>query len=378
MRPISSMYHPITPALLAFILLAGTAVPNSGGAEAPAPLQKVAPPPPGKLYHAVYPGGITGDEDDIALTDLQTYTGLAGHDVAWVYFSNNWFKSRAFPVEMATWIRNAGAVPYIRLMLRHTTDQNKPPREFRLQNIIDGKLDEDLTKWADAARDFGTPLLAEYGTEMNGRWFPWNGIWNGANRKKGFGSRDVADGPERFIAAYRHIVELVRSRGASNVSWVFHANADDDPEARWNQLERYYPGDDVVDWLGLSAYGYQTPMARYPRETFRELVDRVYPRLAALSSEKPIMVLEFGHTAGNPRQDAATWANEAFTDLFSGRWPRIAGFSWWNERWENDEKARHDTTMRLQDIPALSAVFQQQLDTHADALQESPVFMPAE
>jgi hypothetical protein len=375
MQHLSAMHQSFTPALVALLIAAGTAIQGAGGAEA---LQKAAPPPAGKLYHAVYPGGISGDEDDITLADLQTYTGIAGHSVAWVYFSNNWNKSREFPVEMATWIRNAGAVPYIRLMLRHTTDQNKPPREFSLRKIIEGALDEDLAKWADAALAFGTPLLVEYGTEMNGRWFPWNGIWNGANRKTGFGARDVADGPERFVAAYRHIVEVVRSRGASNVSWVFHANAQDDPEARWNQLERYYPGDDVVDWLGLSAYGYQTPMARYPRERFRDLVDEVYPRLAALSADKPIMVLEFGHTAGNPQQDAAAWANEAFTDLFSGRWPRIAGFSWWNERWENDEKARHNTTMRLQDIPALSAIFRQQLDTHAAVLQESPVFAPVE
>ena len=36
----------------------------------------------------------------------------------------------------------------------------------------------------------------------------------------------------------------------------------------------------------------------------------------------------------------------------------MIGFSWWNERWENDNKPAHDTNMRVQDNPALADVFQ--------------------
>ena len=53
--------------------------------------QVVAPTEPA-LYHGVYPGGRTGEEDDVAPSDLQEYEAAVGHSAAWVYFSNNWYQ----------------------------------------------------------------------------------------------------------------------------------------------------------------------------------------------------------------------------------------------------------------------------------------------
>ncbi|MFQ6102259.1 MAG: hypothetical protein ACE5OS_13650 [Anaerolineae bacterium] len=52
---------------------------------------------------------------------------------------------------------------------------------------------------------------------------------------------------------------------------------------------------------------------------FRDGMDEVYPRLAALSSDKPIAVLEFGVAAGNPLCDQAAWTKDALTDLIAFR-----------------------------------------------------------
>jgi hypothetical protein len=89
------------------------------------------------------------------------------------------------------------------------------------------------------------------------------------------------------------------------------------------------------------------------------MMDDVYPRLAALGPSKPIMLLEFGVCRNNPRGDQAAWAERALSDLVQNRWPKVMGFSWWNERWENDGNPMHDTSMRLQDNPSLAAVFQE-------------------
>jgi hypothetical protein len=72
----------------------------------------------GRIYHGVYPGGIDGEEDDITLNDVLRYEAACGKQVAWVYFLNNWYRSRAFPLATAKWIRADGAMPYIRLRLR--------------------------------------------------------------------------------------------------------------------------------------------------------------------------------------------------------------------------------------------------------------------
>lgn len=51
-------------------------------------------PPTGKIYHAVFPGGVTdwGEEDDITLNDLRSYEQQVGKTAVWVYFSHNWFR----------------------------------------------------------------------------------------------------------------------------------------------------------------------------------------------------------------------------------------------------------------------------------------------
>jgi len=69
------------------------------------------------------------------------------------------------------------------------------------------------------------------------------------------------------------------------------------------------------------------------------------------------VLAEFGVTDHNPHVDQAEWAEQALTDITGGRWPGLAGFSWWNEQWENDDNHAHDTTMRVQDNPRLAATF---------------------
>lgn len=315
-------------------------------------------PPPGHLYHGVFPGGFTGEESDLTADDLRSYEEAVGKKVAWVYFSHNWYEGRAFPLETAAWIREAGSIPYIRLMLRSSAEQNIAEPLFILQNIIDGQFDDDLHNWCASARDFETPLLAEYGTEVNGEWFSWNGIWNGAGQLDGYGDPDKPDGTERFRDTYRHIIQICRDEGANNITWVFHLNAGDWPDENWNAFENYYPGDDYIDWIGVSNYGAQTPQDDYWEE-FRINIDAVYPRIETLTKDKPIFIAEFGATNNNPLGNQAEWTRAALTDITSFRWPRIIGFSWWNEWWQNDDYPAHDTNMRLQDNPELQAVFQE-------------------
>jgi len=323
----------------------------------PAPVAATIPlPPAGSLYHGVYPGGVTGEEDDLTLADLTAYESASGRTAAWVYFSDNWYHGRAFPSTTATWIRDHGSVPYIRLMLRSSADQNKSEPVYSLSKIISGAFDSDLRAWCDGARDFGTRLIVEYGTEVNGEWFSWNGKWNGGGTGFGYGDPKQPNGPERFRDAYRRIIQTCRDEGANNITWVFHVNDGDWPDVSWNRFENYYPGDSYIDWIAVSSYGAQTPLDDY-WPVFRESLDTVYPRLAALTPNKPILVAEFGVTANNPLGSQSLWAQAALTDLLAFRWPRIMGFSWWNEWWQNDDNPAHDTDMRLQTNPSLAQVF---------------------
>ncbi|MDQ7779823.1 MAG: glycosyl hydrolase, partial [Planctomycetota bacterium] len=328
-----------------------------GQEEQEQPAKVIATPPEGTLYHGVFPGPAgAGEEDEVSKDSLASYTNAVGKPVAWVFFSHNWFKDRKFPAETASWIREAGSVPYIRLMLRSSEEQNIEETTFTLQRLVKGDFDSDLREWAKEARAFGTPLLAEYGVEMNGRWFPWNAVWNGGGTTEGYGDASVPNGPEIFRDTYRRIIKIARQEGAHNVTWVFHVNNEDIPDEPWNKLDLYYPGDEWIDWLAVSAYGAQKP-ADEEWATFREMMDKAYPRLAALSPDKPVIVAEFGCTSGHKTCKQAEWAEKALSDLTERRWPRVIGFCWWNEMWENDENPKHNTNMRVQDSRELAGAF---------------------
>ncbi|MCA9835385.1 MAG: hypothetical protein KC422_00655 [Trueperaceae bacterium] len=305
----------------------------------------------GSYYHGVYPGSDTGDESDISLAHLQSYETLAGRKAAWVYFSNEWYKSRAFPWATAKWIRETGSLPFIRLMLRSSPEISVEETTFSLERIVAGELDDDLRAWGKAAANFGTPLIVEWGGEMNGYWFHWNAYWHGKEA-----------GTELYKQAYRHIVETMRGEGASNITWVFHVNGDDDPSAAWNRFENYYPGHDVINWIGISMYSAQTPYDSY-WTNFRTSMDALMPRLDAMSDGKPVFLIELGAPAYNALGRSVDWVDGALGDILANRWDTLRGFSWWNEAWANDTNPAHDTDMRLETVPGLAEVFQRRLAT---------------
>lgn len=328
-------------------------------------------PPDGQFYQGVYPGGTTGEEDDITLGGLLDYENVVNKKATWVYFSNNWYRSRKFPVETASWIRNAGSIPYIRLMLRSKQKFNNDETVYTLQNIIDGKFDQALRAWCMDARNFGTPLLVEYGTEVNSDSFPWSGVANGAGSMEEYGDPTLPDGPERFKDAYRHIIQICRDAGAVNITWVFHLDGDSTPEAAWNKSGNYYPGNNWIDWIGISIYGAYTPMSPY-HQIFKTSMDRVYAEIRGFAPRKPIIIAEFGSAKNNPIVDQVQWARDALTVITSSDYKNLIGFSWWNEYWQNDGNRAHDTTMRVQDNPDLGALFQKMIGRNSNVIGKIP------
>ena len=124
-----------------------------------------------------------------------------------------------------------GAVPYI-AFLPTSGDfygagrlQQNPEQRYTLQRIIDGVFDRQLRAWADGARRANVPILLSFGAEVNDDWGPWNGKWNGAGETTGYGDPTYPDGPERYRDAYRHLVDVFREEGATNVTFVFHVDS---------------------------------------------------------------------------------------------------------------------------------------------------------
>ncbi len=248
--------------------------------------------PSSGIYHSANPGFI-GAEDYVTEEIITDFETLVGKNIVWAYFSNNWRDNIQFPTSNVNIIHEAGKVPFIRMMPRTDFDEGEPDPNYTMQKIIDGVFDTQLTQWAIDAKNTNIPLLVEFGTEVNGNWFPWNGQYNGGGTTDGYGDPNSPDGPERFKDAYRHIIDICNNNGANNITWFFHVDDYSLPEEDWNNFENYYPGDEYIDWIGISIYGAFDKHEDYYE--FSYLLDEVYPRLTILTN-KPIAILEFAIT----------------------------------------------------------------------------------
>lgn len=99
--------------------------------------------------------------------------------------------------------------------------------------------------------------------------------------------------PEAFIKAWRRIVDKLRESGATNFATVMgsarrHVSRED--------IDKYYPGDEYVDWLGYSYWGETVPhphMLDFAREKGKPVfIAETTPRgfdLAAQSDAEPLV-----------------------------------------------------------------------------------------
>lgn len=323
-------------------------------------------PPENHLYQGVFP---SGDVDVVTIESLREYEAAVGKQAAWVYFSHFWHDGEDFPLETATWIREEMSIPFIRMMLQSSFRFRGSESVYTLDNILAGQFDNKLRTWCEKARDFGTPIIAEYGTEVNSDSFAWSGIHNGGGHTDGYGDPNLPDGPERFRDAYRHIIQICRDAGADNITWVFHVDSKSYPNEPWNAFENYYPGDEWIDWLGFSAYGTHTPFSSYYR-SFRVAIEDTYPRLIEMAPDKPIIITELGSAKNNPYLDQVEWTHEALEIITSMHYKNLIGFTWWNEAWQNDGNPENDTTMRVQDNPELQALFREMIGNNPTILGE--------
>lgn len=299
---------------------------------------KVLPPKQG-VYNAAFPG-FGANESEVSARRMRTFERETGKPIAWGYFSNNWFHGIKFPADAVHTIANDGVIPFIRMMPRSNWRGYGTDPNYSMQRLLDGTYDRDLRQWCDDARDSNVPLMVEFGTEVNGNWFPWNGKWNGADETDGYGNPKLADGPERFRDAYRHIVDLCNDERANNITWVFHVDVEPSPNADWNSMDAYYPGDEYVDWLGISVYGPQKPGEQW--RDFEPIMDRGYAKLAKVAAKKPIALLEFGAVQENDNERKADWIRNALKSIASGRYPRLAAISYWDSRWKNGDGSVSD------------------------------------
>jgi hypothetical protein len=269
--------------------------------------------------------------NNVSDKEVPYFTGLVNKNIVWLNFANDWFGGIKFPFHSAENIYKHGVIPSIRMLPWST--YSKSDMTYSLKKIVDGRFDKELRQWAKELKASGIPVMIDFAGEPNGDWFPWSGVYNGAGKTDGYGSKSLADGPELYADAYRHIINIFNDEGANRVTWVFHVNAIGAPDEQWNDIGSYYPGDEYIDWIGFSAYGAQRWGESYLRLV--DIMQPAYTKLAALSDKKPIAVLEFGIADYLPNVNKALWIQSALYTVQQPEFSRIKAIGWWHSTWWN-------------------------------------------
>lgn len=308
-------------------------------------VQPVPPPDPYAIPippSGAYTGAYCPDADSHEVTEKTIYDfeAMAGKKILFVHLFVNWLEDNPmgeseflrFPAQTCEMIRKRGSIPMI--TWQANIEAHDPEAGFLLDRIAFGEFDDYLRSWADKIKAHPGPVLLRWGQEMNGNWFSWSGAQNGGDKPLPGSPPGEASGPMRFRRAWIHIHNIFRIQGVTNVRWVWSVYHSNPSRAPWNEIEAYWPGDDRVDWIGISAINWSKANREgWKKWTgFSEMFDACYKRLTSKFPSKPIMLSEWG--CANPADlqegDKAVWIRDAFK-LLPKRYPKVKAICWYND-----------------------------------------------
>lgn len=242
-----------------------------------------------------------------------------------------------------------------------------------LAAVTDGAADELAELLAGYWQRHGVATFVRFAHEMNGSWYAWS------------------QQPDAYIAAYRRVARAVHERApASAMIWApnqgsgypFHggphearagspaiATLDTDADGALTAADDpyapYYPGDDAVDWVGMSLYHWGVAYPWGENElplpgTFEALVrghdlgahaDALpvpdFYVTHAEGRDKPMAIIETGilydpaATSGPSEADLkSAWFEEVLGDATRTTFPRIQMINWFEWRKHESEVDR--------------------------------------
>jgi len=192
-------------------------------------------------------------------------------------------------------------------------------------SIASGAHDAAIAAFASKVKSWvdqggGRSLFVAPLQEMNGDWTVY-----GMN-------------PAAFKVAYGKFVDAFRSAGLdeTTVRFVFAPNGWSTPPY---EIADYYPGDGIVDLIGISTYNFGTSIDRWT--TVPETMGGAIAELRTLAPDKPYMIAQVASSDIGGNRDA--WIRELFAYTASD--PNVVGFLWFNLNKETDWRIWKDSTV---------------------------------
>jgi len=250
---------------------------------------------------------------------------------------DGWSNTRA--IFESIW--SAQATPFANVIIGNATGAS----------IVAGDHNAAIANWINHVKtylDLGgqrSVILAPL-QEQNGDWVPYG-----------------CD-PRNFKVAFRMIVDAFRGAGIdeTKVRFAWAPNGWTSPGC--GSLADYYPGDDVVDIVSISAYNFGVcfPRAKYetPGQAYDPYLNEIRDTIPSAAA-KPFMIAQTGSPRPSCGGDQSEWARTMMEHLDND--PNVVGFVWFNYNlaWETDWRVWTDTSLTLgwkQGVVSANTVYQ--------------------
>lgn len=202
----------------------------------------------------------------------------------------------------------------------------------------------DLATRIAAYEDAGAPIMLRFGHEMNGGWYVWS------------------QQPTAYRAAYRRVAEAIRAQSPNTAllwapnygggyPYVIGDYAAQPGTDAYDELDTnhdgvltmaddmyapYYPGDDVVDWVGLSLYhwGNEYPWGENEVPEAEKFVNQVRGEYNGLNGDERAVLDfydEYVERRGKPLAVPETAA--FYSPTAGGASALLIKQSWWRQVW---------------------------------------------
>jgi len=250
---------------------------------------------------------------DKSLAAVDAFTKSVGRAPAtWSVWSNWGGPDRGFPSRaLLNGLKLRHIVPVIIWQPANPTNDIDP--RFRYSRITSGALDGYIRTWAKAAKAWGSRVVVRFAPEMNGYWYPW-------------GMTRFDNTPARFVAAWKHIWNIVRGPapggvGAKNVKFLWSPYQ---PCGRCASFQSIYPGNKFVDYVGFTSFNWGTPQ---PWVSMVKHYAKSVATLKVVAPTKPIIVAETGTSKNGG--DKVAWILNGYPAVYKA-YPKIVAILYFN------------------------------------------------
>jgi cellulose synthase (UDP-forming) len=249
----------------------------------------------GGFYTGIYDNALDINPGTQAIEELEKELNTS---FSLISFHQSWGQEslEQFPMKELQKISNRGSIPmitwepHINTFTKYSYHPEMAQGLKTCMFITQTYFDVYIKSFAEKIKEYGEPIFIRFMHEPENPFHPW-----------GVGGNNT---PKEYKEAYRHVVKLFLKEGVHNVTWVWNP-------ATANEAEKYFPGDDIVDWIGLSILNYGEAG---DDEKWKSFSDLYTPYREVLKTfKKPVMIAELGSTSlGGEKEE---WLENALWDI---------------------------------------------------------------